>query len=1052
MINKLNYLQSLGVTALYFNPLFRSPSNHGYDTTNYQVIDGNLGDNTLFTSLVSQAAARGINVILDGAFNYTSSDSLYFDLYKQYAGGAGACESLSSYYRDWFFFYDVTPGTGPCIGSDGIANAAGYISWNGFDSLPLLDSSNKEVQEQFWKTPTAGGVPIAPNWLTVTGADGWRLDSGAEIDPGVLNNPANIYWEGFREAILVANPTAYIVGDERTNATSWTLGSEWDASMNYQFSTTVLGFWRDEPFTDSDHYPGSAAGVIQPLTPDQLNERLLNLQERYTPETLAAMMNLLDSHDTNRAIFMLDHNTDLNNTAIYQNSNYDWSDAIARLKGAVLLQMTLTGAPSIYYGDEVGLVGPTTFDTDNNTWVDDPYNRMPFPWLDQSGTPYYVHLQTLASQNSLRSYYTLLTATRNSHQALRTGSFDPLLWDNPSIYAFGRRSLDPSDAAVIVLNRSAQEQSVTLDLTGYLPATAYLVDVLHGNTSYSIDSEGHLTISTIPARSGVLLVLASGDLALPAAVSDLIAEEGESQVNLSWSAVSGADSYQVLRSLLSGGGYELVGETKSTNYSDSNVVNGIRYYYVIRTVKLLGLVSEFSNESSALPHWEIDGANLQSPVTITHTIGTTPTQPVYGQIYIGDITVTPGATDGILAQVGYGSSSVPPSEWTTWVNASFDSDQDYNDQFVSPLLPESIGNFQVVFRYSTDGGRDWVYADLDGLFVGTPINPCLLEVLPSEDDTPPTTPGYLTMIDWSNHFITMGWNPIPTDPTLYAYDVYRSTDISNVGEVIARVPSTFTTFTDTQVNPGTTYYYRVQAVDTSFNRSNPSNQITATPVTRQATVTFIVDVPDFTEGTVYIVGDHPKLGNWDPGKIPIIRVDDKTWTITLTFEEGVVLEYKFTRGNHAWLDVETALDGNNEVPNRSLLVDADSSGALTVNTSVANWRDPLVADSYPLPGAIDVPINPIITITWNQAMSPGTEFTLTGASGTIDGTFSYNQYTWTVSFVPSEYLQLDTTYTLNASYQIDAIGDPQLVQSNRTFTTIETITIHTIALPMIRKN
>jgi glycosidase len=1051
VINKLDYLQSLGVTALYINPIFRSPSNHGYDTTNYQVIDNELGDNALLTNLVSQAAARGISVILDGAFNYTSSDSVYFDLYQRYASGLGACESLSSYYRDWYYFYDVTPGTGSCIGSDGTAYGADYISWNGIDSLPLLNSSNHEVQEQFWKASTT--IPIAPNWLSVSGADGWRLDVGGEIDPGVINDPSNDYWEGFREAIHAVNPNAYIVGDEWGNATSWTLGSEWDGSTNYQLSTAILGFWRSEPFTDNDHNAESAAGVIEPLLPSQLNERLLNLQERYAPEALAAMMNLLDSHDTNRVLFMLDHNTDLNDSTIYQNPNYNWSDAITRLRGAVLLQMTLPGAPTIYYGDEVGLVGPPAYDADSNTWEDNPYNRNPYPWLDESGTPYYLHLQSLASQYAIRNHYSLLTSTRNTHPALRTGSFDPLLVDDDLlIYAYGRKLLVPADAAIVVLNRNIQAQSVTLNLSGYLPATSVLTDVLHANASYFIDPDGSLTIPSVPAMSGVLLILTSGDLIPPEAPSNLTAVEGESQVNLTWTTVSGAASYQIYRSTVSNGGYERIATTTLVNYTDSSVTNGIQYYYVVVSVKLLGLISGFSNEANTLPHWNVDWANLQSPAEITQIISLTPTESIYGQLLIDDITNIPGATNGILAQVGYGAEGTSPEDWSTWVDAPYVSDQGDNDQFASPLLPEYTGDFQVVYRYSTTNGRDWIYADQDGIFNGTPINPAILHVLPGEDIISPGTPGNLLLVDWGGHFISISWDPSPDEPTLFAYDIYRSVDINSTGVPISRVYSTSAEYLDTHVTSGITYYYRVQAIDTSFNRSNFSNQITATPLTRQVSVTFTVDVPNFTEGYVYIVGDHPKLGSWDPGKILMTRVDADTWYITLDFEEGVLLEYKFTRGNYAWLDMETALDGNTELPNRRLLVDADSSGALVVNDTVANWRDPLVSNVYPADRATEVPINSVITMTWNQAMAFAPEFTLTGPSGPIAGTLSYNTSTWTVSFTPYEYLQVDTTYTITASYQTDAAGDPQIAQFSGRFTTIETITIHTIALPMVRKN
>ncbi len=636
---------------------------------------------------------------------------------------------------------------------------------------------------------------------------------------------------------------------------------------------------------------------------------------------------------------------------------------------------------------------------------------------------------------------------------MRTGSFDPLLWDDPYVYAFGRRSLDPVDAAVVVLNRSNQVQSVTLDLSGYLPATAYLIDVLHDSVQYQITNEGTLTISSVPAMSGVLLIMTSGNMTLPPNPENLIAVENESQVTLIWNPVSGATKYQVFRSLVLDGGYELIDIADPAFYTDTNVINGLKYYYVVRAENNLGMVSGNSNLVSALPHWTIDWAILQSPTEITHTIGLTATQPIVGQINIEDVTVLPGATDRILAQVGYGSAATPPTDWSTWIDAPFDSDQEEYDQFVTPLIPEFLGDFNVVFRYSTTGGREWVYADLNGPFIGTPVNPGILHVLPSTDVTPPSVPGNLRLVDWGNTLVTMAWDPIPNDPTIYAYDVYRSTNISSIGTAIARVLSPATMYTDTQVSSATTYYYRVIAIDTSFNRSIFfSNQLLATTTTRQVTLTINVDIPPYTPGEVFIVGDHPKIGSWDPDKIIMTRKDADSWTITLTLEEGVLLAYKYTRGNHGWLNVETAADGNTELPNRSLWVDADSSGTLVVNDTVANWRDPLVANIYPADHATEVPINPVVTMTWNQAMDPDTIFTLKNSSDEIPGTYTYNPDTKTVSFTPSAYLQVNTTYTILASYQSDSIGDPQLVFYSSTFTTIESITIHTIALPMVRKN
>ena len=151
------------------------------------------------------------------------------------------------------------------------------------------------------------------------------------------------------------------------------------------------------------------------------------------------------------------------------------------------------------------------------------------------------------------------------------------------------------------------------------------------------------------------------------------------------------------------------------------------------------------------------------------------------------------------------------------------------------------------------------------------------------------------------------------------------------------------------------------------------------------------------------------------------------------------------------MDVETAADGNTSIPNRTLLVDAGSSGTQTAYSTVTNWRDPQVASLFPAAGASDVQINAVIRATWNQAMDEATSITLTGPAGPIIGTLTYDPVSWMVSFTPSELLLVDTPYTITAAYQKDSAGDPQLVLSSWTFTTIETIPIYTIALPIVQK-
>ena len=239
-----------------------------------------MGDQILLEQLATDAHNRGMYLILDGVFNHVSSDSVYFDRYSRYPE-VGACESSTSPYRTWFYFTDVTPGTGTCAGSDGTPLAANYTSWWGYDSLPKLNSSLPAVRDLVYSDGTNSVAPFWMQW-----ADGWRLDVGGDVDPGVLSDPANTYWEEFRTAVHAVNPDAYILGEEWGNGTSWLLGDEWDAVMNYQFSTAALGFWRDTTFTDNDHSTGSSAGPINPLTPSQFESKMRSLEERYPAGSL----------------------------------------------------------------------------------------------------------------------------------------------------------------------------------------------------------------------------------------------------------------------------------------------------------------------------------------------------------------------------------------------------------------------------------------------------------------------------------------------------------------------------------------------------------------------------------------------------------------------------------------------------------------------------------------------------------------------------------------------------------------------------------------------
>jgi hypothetical protein len=258
------------------------------------------------------------------------------------------------------------------------------------------------------------------------------------------------------------------------------------------------------------------------------------------------------------------------------------------------------------------------------------------------------------------------------------------------------------------------------------------------------------------------------------------------------------------------------------------------------------------------------------------------------------------------------------------------------------MLPEATGAFDYVYRYSTSGGRDWLVADLDGPVPSgsSPSHPGHLTVVQSGDTTAPPVPTGLRVVSASPAGIELAWDAV-SDPTLFGYEVRRADAPGGPYATLARTTSE--SFVDPDVVQGETYVYVVRAVDTSFNRSGDSDEVTASAELRTVTLTVNVTVPASTDGTglaVHIAGFLDRLdGNlpqWDPGGVSMTRVDATTWTITLTGKESTSLEYKYALGS--WDYVEK--DGScGEVANRQLTLAYGSSGTQLVNDVVPNWRN-----------------------------------------------------------------------------------------------------------------
>ncbi|MFT3894823.1 MAG: hypothetical protein QM730_24600 [Anaerolineales bacterium] len=308
--------------------------------------------------------------------------------------------------------------------------------------------------------------------------------------------------------------------------------------------------------------------------------------------------------------------------------------------------------------------------------------------------------------------------------------------------------------------------------------------------------------------------------------------------------------------------------------------------------------------------------------------------------------ICPGPTPNLLAQLGYGPNGSDPagnSDWI-WVDASFNKDDGNNDEFVASLLPETTGAFDYAYRYSTSNGFDWVYADLDGIGNGySPAQAGSLTVNASSDTTAPSVPANVSVISASPAGIALQWDAISGDASLYGYEVFRSDSAGGPYTMIARVTSN--SYTDTSVMEAATYFYVVRSLDTSFNRSGYSLEVSAKAELRTVTVTFNVTVPASTDGTglsVHIAGTMSRFNggypDWSPGEnaLTLTRVDATHWTITLTGYETTPIEYKFALGSWDYVEKGSSCD---ELGNRQLTLTYGTNGMQTVNDTVLNWRN-----------------------------------------------------------------------------------------------------------------
>jgi cyclomaltodextrinase len=427
VMEKLDYLQDLGINAVYFTPIFQSASNHRYHTHDYYTVDPMLGGNVAFEVFLEEAHQRNIKVVLDGVFNHASRGFFFFhDILE------------NGPYSPWLDWFKITDW--PLSAYDG-SKPANYVGWADNRALPVFNHDNPQVREYI--------MQIAEYWLH-EGIDGWRLDVPFEIEtPG--------FWQEFRDRVKAVNPEAYIVGEVWFDSRQWLDGTQFDGVMNYLFAGPTIAFTaRDRvimEYVEKPHYYPYPA-----LSAQEYAVKMQKLLTLYPWEIQQTQLNLLSSHDTARLLTIADEDK-------------------TSVELATLLLLTFPGAPSIYYGDEVGLPGAL-----------DPDSRRSFP-LEENW------------DLDLLKWHKQLIALRHRYPALRRGKYR-VLHAQEHIYVFAR--ILEGEEIIVAVNTNTASAKDSFSVT---KLTSQPQKIVYGDGQVSWDvseKDIHLEVS-LPARSGLII-------------------------------------------------------------------------------------------------------------------------------------------------------------------------------------------------------------------------------------------------------------------------------------------------------------------------------------------------------------------------------------------------------------------------------------------------------------------------------------------------------------------------------------------------------------------
>ena len=499
IIDKLDYLQDLGVEVLYLNPIFVSPSNHKYDTQDYEYVDPHLGtivhdggallkydekDNKLakkyirrvtdkknleasnkkFIELVTELHKRGMKVILDGVFNHCGSFNKWMDrehIYNTEKGyQPGAYVSKDSPYNSYFKF---TKQNWP--------DNKDYEAWWGFETLPKLNfEESKELEEAI--------LNIGKKWVSEPFCiDGWRMDVAADLGHSPEYN--HKFWKMYREAVKTANPEAIILAEHYGDPSPWLEGDQWDTVMNYDAFMEPVTWFLTGVEKHSDYYKSELEGNGKAF-----NDSLLANMAKFSGPSLYSAMNELSNHDHSRFMTRTSRKVgrvkELGPVAAGENTD----KALMHL--AVLMQMTLPGAPTLYYGDEAGQVGFT-----------DPDNRRTFPWGREDW--------------ELIQFHKDLIRIHKKQKSLKMGSFKMLDYGHDYV-SYGRFTDEEQMAVAVNTDYHPMQKLIPVWELGVSREETVEMEVVftakpkgHSVNKKTVVVENGILFVEIPAKSGLLI-------------------------------------------------------------------------------------------------------------------------------------------------------------------------------------------------------------------------------------------------------------------------------------------------------------------------------------------------------------------------------------------------------------------------------------------------------------------------------------------------------------------------------------------------------------------